>query len=110
MVSDLLLGGDLRYHIQKQTKFTMQDVLVYACEMASVLDYLQSKGIVHRYVDYVKLCLFCSYWLTVFPSIDLYLLSSLSLGLACRRSLLPFVSVHINFVDIIVGCYIHLQF
>nr|CAB3266651.1 serine/threonine-protein kinase 32A [Phallusia mammillata] len=48
MVSDLLLGGDLRYHIQKGVQFTIDDVRIYVCELASVLEYLESKNIVHR--------------------------------------------------------------
>ncbi|CAK8681076.1 unnamed protein product [Clavelina lepadiformis] len=48
MVSDLLLGGDLSYHIKKNVMFTLNDACVYLCELASVLDYLKSKHIVHR--------------------------------------------------------------
>lgn len=48
MVSDLLLGGDLRYHVQQEVAFSEDCVLLYVCELALALDYLQSKHIVHR--------------------------------------------------------------
>ncbi|KAK4875412.1 hypothetical protein RN001_011834 [Aquatica leii] len=48
MVSDLLLGGDLRYHIQQEVYFNEEAVKLTVCELALALDYLQSKHIVHR--------------------------------------------------------------
>ncbi|XP_067011228.2 serine/threonine-protein kinase 32B [Anabrus simplex] len=48
MVSDLLLGGDLRYHVRNEVHFTEDCVQLYVCELALALDYLQSKHIVHR--------------------------------------------------------------
>ncbi|XP_021925102.1 serine/threonine-protein kinase 32B-like isoform X2 [Zootermopsis nevadensis] len=48
MVSDLLLGGDLRYHVQQEVTFSEDCVKLYVCELALALDYLQSKRIVHR--------------------------------------------------------------
>ncbi|XP_076636019.1 serine/threonine-protein kinase 32A [Colletes latitarsis] len=48
MVSDLLLGGDLRYHIQQEVVFTEKSVLLFVAEIALALDYLQSHKIVHR--------------------------------------------------------------
>jgi serine/threonine kinase 32 len=48
MVSDLLLGGDLRYHVQQEVAFSKDCVILYVCELALALDYLQSKRIVHR--------------------------------------------------------------
>ena len=48
MVVDLLLGGDLRYHIQQDVKFDESRVKLYICEMALALDYLWSRRIVHR--------------------------------------------------------------
>ncbi|KFM59660.1 Serine/threonine-protein kinase 32C, partial [Stegodyphus mimosarum] len=49
MVVDLLLGGDLRYHLQ-QSNFTLgaESVRLYLCEIALALDYLRSKRILHR--------------------------------------------------------------
>lgn len=48
MVSDLLLGGDLRYHIQQEVVFTEESVILYVAEIGLALDYLQSHNIVHR--------------------------------------------------------------
>lgn len=48
MVSDLLLGGDLRYHIQQEVVFTEKSVILFVAEIALALDYLQSHKIVHR--------------------------------------------------------------
>ncbi|GAU92421.1 hypothetical protein RvY_04504 [Ramazzottius varieornatus] len=48
MVVDLLLGGDLRYHLDKQGKMSVPVVKQYICEIALALDYLQKKGIIHR--------------------------------------------------------------
>lgn len=49
MVVDLLLGGDLRYHLQQEGFFNEQRVSLYLCEVALALDYLQSQRILHRY-------------------------------------------------------------
>uniref|UniRef100_A0A8C9SLW5 Serine/threonine kinase 32C n=1 Tax=Scleropages formosus TaxID=113540 RepID=A0A8C9SLW5_SCLFO len=48
MVVDLLLGGDLRYHLTQNVQFNEEAVKLYICEMALALDYLQSQHIVHR--------------------------------------------------------------
>lgn len=48
MVVDLLLGGDLRYHLQQNVAFTEDAVKLYLCEMTLALDYLQSQHIIHR--------------------------------------------------------------
>lgn len=50
MVVDLLLGGDLRYHLQQNVQFTEETVRLYLCEMALALDYLRSQHIIHRYL------------------------------------------------------------
>uniref|UniRef100_A0A8C6WXZ6 Serine/threonine kinase 32C n=1 Tax=Neogobius melanostomus TaxID=47308 RepID=A0A8C6WXZ6_9GOBI len=42
MVVDLLLGGDLRYHLQQNVQFGEEAVKLYLCEMTLALDYLQS--------------------------------------------------------------------
>lgn len=49
MVVDLLLGGDLRYHLQQNVPFSEDAVKLYLCEMSLALDYLQGQHIVHRY-------------------------------------------------------------
>ncbi|XP_011869611.1 PREDICTED: serine/threonine-protein kinase 32B isoform X2 [Vollenhovia emeryi] len=48
MVSDLLLGGDLRYHIQQEVVFGEESVLLFVAEIALALDYLQTHRIIHR--------------------------------------------------------------
>uniref|UniRef100_A0A1A8EFU6 non-specific serine/threonine protein kinase n=2 Tax=Nothobranchius kadleci TaxID=1051664 RepID=A0A1A8EFU6_NOTKA len=48
MVVDLLLGGDLRYHLQQNVQFSEDAVRLYLCEMALALDYLRSQHIIHR--------------------------------------------------------------
>lgn len=49
MVSDLLLGGDLRYHLGQDVKFNENSIKLFACEIGSALEYLQSERIIHRY-------------------------------------------------------------
>ncbi|XP_019516693.1 PREDICTED: serine/threonine-protein kinase 32B [Hipposideros armiger] len=48
MVVDLLLGGDLRYHLQHNVHFTEGAVKLYICELALALEYLQRCHIIHR--------------------------------------------------------------
>ncbi|XP_048399801.1 serine/threonine-protein kinase 32B-like isoform X4 [Stegostoma tigrinum] len=48
MVVDLLLGGDLRYHLQQNVHFNEEAVKLYVCELALALDYLQRYNIIHR--------------------------------------------------------------
>ncbi|XP_043077184.1 serine/threonine-protein kinase 32B-like [Puntigrus tetrazona] len=48
MVVDLLLGGDLRYHLQQNVHFTESTVEHYVCEIALALHYLRNKHIIHR--------------------------------------------------------------
>lgn len=49
MVVDLLLGGDLRFHIQQEVRFEESHIQLYVCEIALALDYLRKKYIIHRY-------------------------------------------------------------
>ncbi|KAI4585484.1 hypothetical protein MJG53_005718, partial [Ovis ammon polii x Ovis aries] len=55
MVVDLLLGGDLRYHLQQNVHFTEGDVKLYICELALALEYLQRYHIIHSLVNGVDL-------------------------------------------------------
>ncbi|XP_028658922.2 serine/threonine-protein kinase 32B-like [Erpetoichthys calabaricus] len=48
MVVDLLLGGDLRYHLQQNVHFKEDTVKLYICELALALYYLQCCHIIHR--------------------------------------------------------------
>uniref|UniRef100_A0A8C8RTE3 Serine/threonine kinase 32A n=1 Tax=Pelusios castaneus TaxID=367368 RepID=A0A8C8RTE3_9SAUR len=50
MVVDLLLGGDLRYHLQQNVRFQEGTVKLFLCELALALDYLQRRHIIHRSV------------------------------------------------------------
>eukprot|EP00731_Ephydatia_muelleri_P020566 Em0013g293a len=48
MVMDLMLGGDLSYHLTREGRFAVPRVVLYVAEMALVLEYLQGKQIIHR--------------------------------------------------------------
>lgn len=48
MVVDLLLGGDLRYHLQQEVAFDEQRVAFYISEISLALDYLRKHRILHR--------------------------------------------------------------
>uniref|UniRef100_A0A452DK92 Serine/threonine-protein kinase 32C n=1 Tax=Capra hircus TaxID=9925 RepID=A0A452DK92_CAPHI len=55
MVVDLLLGGDLRYHLQQNVQFSEDAVRLYVCEMALALDYLRGQHIIHRCAGHAHL-------------------------------------------------------
>uniref|UniRef100_A0A1I8IV38 Protein kinase domain-containing protein n=1 Tax=Macrostomum lignano TaxID=282301 RepID=A0A1I8IV38_9PLAT len=48
VVVDLLLGGDLRFHIQHGVRFSEEAVRLALAQMALALDYLRSRRILHR--------------------------------------------------------------
>ena len=48
MVLDLMLGGDLRYHLNQGHIFSEEEISLYIVEMGLALDYLHSKRILHR--------------------------------------------------------------
>ena len=48
MVVDLLIGGDLRYHLQQNICFSDESIRIMLCEIASALDYLRCHHILHR--------------------------------------------------------------
>eukprot|EP00123_Amoebidium_parasiticum_P015583 comp23045_c1_seq1/m.36878 comp23045_c1_seq1/g.36878 ORF comp23045_c1_seq1/g.36878 comp23045_c1_seq1/m.36878 type:complete len:426 (-) comp23045_c1_seq1:188-1465(-) len=48
MVVDLMLGGDLRYHLQRYGPFTESRVRQYAAELSCALEYIHSQNIIHR--------------------------------------------------------------
>ncbi|KAJ1558286.1 hypothetical protein HK096_002505, partial [Nowakowskiella sp. JEL0078] len=48
MVLDLMIGGDIRYHLDRLGGFSENAVRFYAAELGLALKYLHSKGIVHR--------------------------------------------------------------
>ena len=63
MVVDLLLGGDIRYHLQQGVQFTEDAVKLYLCEMTLALDYLQSQHIIHRYLSSIV------HYISLFPKL-----------------------------------------
>jgi serine/threonine kinase 32 len=48
LVMDLLLGGDLRFHLGQQKSFSLHSVRLYMAEMVLALEYLRGKNILHR--------------------------------------------------------------
>ncbi len=48
MVLDLMLGGDMRFHLLDTGTFTVPQIIFYAAEIGSGLEYLHDKNIVHR--------------------------------------------------------------
>ena len=48
LVMDLLLGGDLRFHLGQQKNFSLHSVRLYMAEMVLALEYLRGKNILHR--------------------------------------------------------------
>lgn len=51
MVLDLMLGGDLRFHLDRLGTLKEEVVKFYVAEMALALRDLHSRGIVHRFVS-----------------------------------------------------------
>lgn len=49
MVLDLMLGGDLRFHLERTGPMKEDVVRHYVAEIGSALHYLHKKRIVHRY-------------------------------------------------------------
>ena len=60
MVVDLLLGGDLRYHLQQNVHFSEKTVKLYISELALALGYLRTKRIIHRYSAFAVVYLYCA--------------------------------------------------
>ena len=48
LVMDLLTGGDLRYHICKQKKFTEEQTKFFICCILLAFDYIHTNNIIHR--------------------------------------------------------------
>lgn len=48
MVLDLMLGGDIRFHLNEGKRFTEQQIKMYLAEISLALDYLHKKRIIHR--------------------------------------------------------------
>ena len=45
---DLLLGGDLRYHLARKRKFTMDQTRFFCASIVHALDAVHGHGIIHR--------------------------------------------------------------
>ena len=58
MVLDLMLGGDLRFHLERQGNMKEEVVKFYVAEVSLGLHYLHSKKIVHRYVQLIMTFVF----------------------------------------------------
>lgn len=50
MVLDLMLGGDLRFHLDRLGVLPEEHVKFYAAEVAVGLNYLHSLDIIHRFI------------------------------------------------------------
>jgi serine/threonine kinase 32 len=48
MVIDLMLGGDLRFHMDRMGLFKQEHIKLITAEVSLALDYLHSLKIVHR--------------------------------------------------------------
>lgn len=48
LIMDLLPGGDLRYHIGRQRRFTEEQTRFFVCCIFSGLEYLHNNNIIHR--------------------------------------------------------------
>lgn len=48
LVLDLMLGGDLSYHLEKEGRFQVPRVRLYIAQLALALQYLKGKLIIHR--------------------------------------------------------------
>ena len=48
MVSDLLTGGDLRYHIGRRRKFDEKETKFMIACMVLGLEYMHNQGVIHR--------------------------------------------------------------
>lgn len=51
MVLDLMLGGDLRFHLDRLGPLREEQVRFYIAELALALEDLHGRGIVHRLVQ-----------------------------------------------------------
>lgn len=48
IINDLLSGGDLRFHLKQQGRFSESRAKLYICEIALALNYLHQRRIMHR--------------------------------------------------------------
>lgn len=50
MVLDLMLGGDLRFHLDSHGKFNELQVRFYVAELILSISYIHRQNIIHRYL------------------------------------------------------------
>lgn len=48
MVIDLMIGGDLRFHLERLGGFSEETLRFFCAEIACALNYLHNRGIIHR--------------------------------------------------------------
>ncbi|KAJ7596661.1 kinase-like domain-containing protein [Mycena floridula] len=48
-VLDLMLGGDLRFHLERKGRISEEVVMFWVAELSSALEYLHRQRIIHRY-------------------------------------------------------------
>lgn len=48
MVLDLMLGGDLRYHLDRNSELPEDQIRFWMAEVALGIEYLHVKGVIHR--------------------------------------------------------------
>ena len=56
LVVDLLLGGDLSWHVEQDGRLDVNRVKLYLAEIALALQYLRTKSIIHRCVQRGRQC------------------------------------------------------
>lgn len=53
MAIDLMLGGDLRFHLDRTDAFKESQFRLYVAEMGLAIRFLNEKRIVHRYIKHL---------------------------------------------------------
>lgn len=48
MILDLMLGGDLRFHLDRLGTFSEEHIIFIVAECGVALDYLHTRKIIHR--------------------------------------------------------------
>lgn len=60
MVLDLMLGGDLRFHLDRLGSFNELQVRFYIAQLALSINHIHELFIIHRYIQYLTLFIFPS--------------------------------------------------
>ncbi|XP_068884859.1 serine/threonine-protein kinase 32A isoform X2 [Aphelocoma coerulescens] len=106
MVVDLLLGGDLRYHLQQNVRFQEGTVKLFICELVLALDYLQSRHIIHRLMAVFPLLFFSEIsspttfcWMSTAKLLTVSLHGSSVTFFSWQRSCSEELSGHVHITD-----------